>query len=77
MFGAIRGSDGFDSTADEVEHDSVDCDRVNVRVGVSNDFFPHELSERLVGVWKRSATALGWDGKCIFWVFVCFKSRFT
>jgi aspartyl-tRNA(Asn)/glutamyl-tRNA(Gln) amidotransferase subunit A len=64
VFEAIRGPDGLDSTADEVGHgvaSDVTADS-RVRIGVSNDFFPHELSDAMVNEWKRAALALGWDG---------------
>lgn len=64
VFEAIRGPDGLDSTADEEGHgaaSSVTGDSP-LRVGVSNDFFPHELSDAMVREWRRAAVALGWDG---------------
>ncbi len=63
VFDAIKGSDGLDSTADEPEHGTVDLDKTFVRVGVSNDFYPHELSDTIVDAWKKSALLLGWDGE--------------
>ncbi len=64
VFDVIKGRDGFDSTADEEEH-GIPSDVTltsRIRVGVSNDFFPHELSDAIVQHWKRAALALGWDG---------------
>jgi Asp-tRNA(Asn)/Glu-tRNA(Gln) amidotransferase A subunit family amidase len=63
VFDVVKGSDGLDSTAEEPEHGTVDANRVAIRVGVSNDFFPHELSEKIVDAWKMSAKLLGWDGE--------------
>ena len=65
VFEAVRGPDGLDSTADEQGH-GVASDVTassRLRIGVSNDFYPHELSEGTAREWKRAALSLGWDGE--------------
>lgn len=63
VFDAIKGPDGLDSTADEAGHQSNPMAlAAHARIGVSNDFYPAELSDEIVSHWRRCALELGWDG---------------
>lgn len=58
LFDVLRGPDGLDSTCDEerpVTSSSFE------KVGISNDFYPEEMSEEVAHCWSECAEFLGWD----------------
>ena len=60
LFDVLRGPDGIDSTCEEPQprfEGSFD------RVGISNDFYPQEMSDEVADCWFECARSLGWDEK--------------